>query len=474
MSDASLQAWLPRLEQDEIALAERLAGDAERVEAVRSGIELYASGAAAKAAWALQPVADAAERDAARWLAYAFRARAALRAGLKDDAREALAMAHARAAALGPRARVHATLLAADVALALGDHAEARAALERASKLSARGLSGPQRGTLELAHARLANAEGRTSEALRRAQYALANDPQPALLFLAARALPDRGPEAARDLYRMARDAGDWKLPAVDRALFEDLLEAEAPPGGLASFVRLRGAPASPEQLRDLDLLAEARPGSFAPRVAKVELLTALDRLPEARDLATQIGEETVPRDVAARLRALASAAGSGFDQRRGPALSGELAHFPFAELLSFLASGRFTGTLRLESQDAVSARVTLEDGAVTGGDRDGDLPFGRALESLGWSGSAERNGPSAALAMDALHAGLARQDVETALRVHVVRAVAPALGWSEGRFAFAPSAPAGEAPVRLDAAYLLLECARREDEAHRRGGGHG
>mgnify|MGYP001798404742 CR=1 FL=1 len=301
-------------------------------------------------------------------------------------------------------------------------------------------------------------------------------DPQPALLFLAARALPNRGAEAARDLYRMAARGGEWRLPAVDQALFDDLLRAEAPPGGLASFVRLRGAPASPEQLRDLDLLAEARPGSFAPRVAKVELLTALDRLPEARDLAAQIGEETVPREIAARLRALAAAAGSGGDRRRASALSGELGHFPFSELLSFLASGRFSGTLRLESRDAVSARVTLVDGAVTGGDRDGDLPFGRALEALGWDEASGRQGASAVLAAEALHAGLARDDVEAALRTHVVRAVAPAMGWAEGRFAFAPSdgaAPA-PAPLRLDASFLLLECARREDEGHRRGGGHG
>ncbi|MEO0326053.1 MAG: DUF4388 domain-containing protein [Myxococcota bacterium] len=455
-------------------MGEELAGSPERVEAVRSGIELYASGAAAKAAWALQPVADAAERDAARWLAYAVRARAALRAGQKDDAREALILAGARAAALGPRARVHATLLAADLTLRLGDHAAAAEALRQAGSLAVRGFGRRQRGALELAHARLASAEGRADEALRRAQHALAHDPQPALLFMAARALPQRGADAARDLYRMAAAAGPWRLPAVDGALFDDLLDADAPPRGLESFVRLRGAPASPEQLRELDLLAEARPRSFAPRVAKVELLTALDRLPEARDLAAQIGEETVPPEVASRLRALADAAGSGFDRQRGPALSGELGHFPFAELLSFLASGRFSGTLRLDSHDAVSARVTLVDGKVTGGDRDGDLPFGRALEALGWEVASARQGASASLASEALAAGLAPDDVEAALRVHVVRALAPAMGWSEGRFAFAPGEARRQPFIGLEAAFVLLECARREDEGQRRGGGHG
>ncbi|MEM1415463.1 MAG: DUF4388 domain-containing protein [Myxococcota bacterium] len=468
-------AWLAPIEREEIALAAQLEGDAQRLEVVRSAIDLHAAGAAGKAAWSLRHVADAAEGDAVRWLATTFRARAALRAGLKDDAREALAVAEARAAGLGPRVRLHAAVLAAHAAVSLGDHEAASAAARRASKLAAPGLSITLLGSLDLARARLANAEGRVEGALAMAQHALARDPQPALLFLAARALPSRGVEAALGLLAMAAEAGSWQRPAFEHRLFADLVEAETSVSDLARFLRARNAPASPEQLRALDALAEARPGAFAPAVARAELLAALDRLPEARDVVASIGEESVPMEVAARLRSLGAASASEGDARRGAALAGELGHFPFPELLSFLAAGRFTGTLRLESPDAVSARVTLHEGAITGGDRDGDAPFARALGALGWEAAATRKAPSAVLLREALAAGVDRAAAAEALRKHVVRALTPLMAWGGGRFAFEPSGSGGGAPaIRIEAQHVLLEAARREDEGHTPGGQSG
>lgn len=372
-------------------------------------------------------------------------ARACIRCGRPEQARNAVRRAEAASSDIG--ARTLTALAAGELGCAFGDLDGAAAALDA---LDLDQIPGPLRGSFHLARARLLPRRGQRSDALLEAHRALIADPRDPrpLLFLARLTAPVLGLRPALGLVDIAASLGPRRDVERLRAILVDLERLDLEPQALDAF--LSAEDLADEAVRDARLrpVVTQRADTAALRLAfaahQLRAGRARETLDTLQDLPSGLADPLVAwsRVLEERALSLAAAPTEGQHQElvqerlrlvhEHRALEGRLAHFPFSQLLAVLGSSRFSGTVvvRRETDDATHiGTLDLCEGYVT-------------------SATAPGVQPSTDPSQEALDA------------------VRELMTWTEGTFAYAPERAAIETDeVQLSVDFLVLEAARQLDE---------
>lgn len=497
---------------------------AERDRALRAlleGVGSVLAGDAVSGARSLDELTTSAQPNLSlRWLGTFWSARAALKGGQFPVARAQIREALTLAQQLDILARAASQWTAAEVLARQGDPTRGIAWLREARARFARlqDAWGLARTWLTEAHL-VVGAQGSkqdaTQEAEEAARQARAADPawdEPAL-FLARAALL-RGDLAGAEVLLAA-----VATPAADRvrAVMTAIRHGKVTQADAGEYLREQDEPPSARGVRALERIADAAPRFLLARESLAWMLLKMGRYPQASEIFRWLlGQDLSPGDRASAmlglscisnaqagaarggaLRSALSAGGAGPGEPPAPtpnpaltnsALSraatdavfaGQLSAFALPDLLEYLRSARRSGLLVCSSASGLAA-LQLRDGWITGAAAPGAPRLGDLLlrdhkvTRLVLSAFDAEN-------METTSEGLAdrlvsedivgRAGVEEALREQAEAAVAEALRFTGGEFAFR-RAEEGERPrsakVRVDPQAVLLRLFQRQDESGR------